>query len=360
MPARVFRATVKAAAAILVAAATHAQSDPEQLRVAPDGTEVAFGSLADAVADVKVRVAGQSAHIAGQFEARDGIGIFRPLFPLKAGLRFEAVVLPSCADALDCTPLAVVPFDGPSREPVDDSPLSVTFQPSAESIPENTLRIYLRFSRPMARGQLAQHVRLLHDDGSTVRSPFLNLNVELWDPAQMRATIYFDPGRLKRDVGPNLEAGPPLEEGRTYELVVDADMRDAEGNSIGKPARLRFTVGPPERRRIDPAEWRLHSPSPRTRDEFRVDFGRVMDVEHLKSRLALHGSGGEVLPGTVRIEDGGRTWVFAPTDPWPDTAPVLQVAPLMEDVAGNTLRMAFDAGPGEAVETPETVSIPVW
>ena len=42
---------------------------------------------------------------------------------------------------------------------------------------------------------------------------WIGINQELWDPGMQRLTLLLDPGRIKRGVGPNLEAGLALERG---------------------------------------------------------------------------------------------------------------------------------------------------
>ena len=72
----------------------------------------------------------------------------------------------------------------------------------------------------MARGDVYKHISLIRADGSRVPSAFLNLSWNFWDVGQQRLTVLLDPGRIKRGVGPNLKAGPPLAENEAYTLRV--------------------------------------------------------------------------------------------------------------------------------------------
>ena len=109
----------------------------------------------------------------------------------------------------------------------------------------------------MAQGDAYRHLSLVGVDGSLVPSPFLNLSWELWDREQKRLTVLLDPGRIKRGVGPNLEAGPPLIEGETYTLRVGPGLRDARGRVLTDTFEKTFVAVAPERERLDPRRWTI-------------------------------------------------------------------------------------------------------
>ena len=58
----------------------------------------------------------------------------------------------------------------------------------------NALKLYIYFSGAMRRGEAWQHIRLLDARGEAVKLPFLEIDQELWDPANTRLTVLFDPG----------------------------------------------------------------------------------------------------------------------------------------------------------------------
>ena len=72
--------------------------------------------------------------------------------------------------------------------------------------------------------------------------PFVELEQELWNRDQTRLTLLFDPGRIKRGVKPNVDMGPVLLEGHRYTLVIDRDLKDANGAPLAK--RLSVTSSP--------------------------------------------------------------------------------------------------------------------
>ena len=75
--------------------------------------------------------------------------------------------------------------------------------PSANRLPENTLRLYVHFSGVVARGGVYSRFKLVRDDGKAVLRPFVELDEELWSEDGLRLTLLFDPGRVKRGQTPS-------------------------------------------------------------------------------------------------------------------------------------------------------------
>lgn len=222
---------------------------------------------------------------------------------------------------------------------------------SANLVPANLLRFYLHFDRPMARGLVLRNLHLYREDAE-VSLPFLDL--ELWDREQKRLTVLIDPGRIKRGVAPQQEAGEVLEVGRGYALVLDTKTPDAEGRTLG--AEFRFRVGLALRQGIDPNQWRLDA----TASSVRVDFDRAMDVAIVERGLDVYDSSGQWVDGDVRVEDA--LWVFTPAKPLAPGRYDLRIDPTLEDIAGNRLGRPFDVDvtmrPASGVTTTLRFEIP--
>ncbi len=134
--------------------------------------------------------------------------------------------------------------------------------PSANRLPENTLRFYVQFSGPVARGDVYKRVKLVRDDGKAIALPFLEIDEELWSPDGTRLTLLFDPGRVKRGLVPREEEGPILEEGRRYTFEVEASWKDLEGRPILASHKKTFDVFAPDDAPVWPDEWALVAPAP--------------------------------------------------------------------------------------------------
>lgn len=229
-------------------------------------------------------------------------------------------------------------------QPKARTPELASFAPSQSVIPANTLRFYLHFSEPMARGQLREAVILQRADGTPVERPFLSLEAELWDASQKRATLLLDPGRLKQGVGPNAKAGTPLVAGQSYRLIISPRMQSAAGAAMGRRMTVAFTAGPPERRAIDVDAWKILRPRAAEQAPLTVTFDRIMDSAAVGRLVKLLGPGGIPIAGRVSSDGGG--WSLAPIAPWKPGTYQLVVDPTLEDISGNTPSAAFDAQAG--------------
>lgn len=272
--------------------------------------------------------------------------IMAPRFALKAGARYELAILGQTLS---------VAVPAPDATP----PRLVSFAPSQAVIPANTLRLYLHFSEPMARGQLREMVSLSTANGTLVASPFLSLEAELWDPSQTRATLLLDPGRIKQGVGPNVAGGAPLQQGQSYRLTVSPHMRSATGSPLGAPVSVAFRVGPSERGAIAPEAWEILSPAAGSHTPLSLAFDRIMDSGATSRLITLEGPDDQRIQGQITSDGGG--WSLIPEQPWQVGRYTVIVDPELEDVSGNTIAAPFDAAPGTiGIQTyPVTLTVEI-
>jgi hypothetical protein len=223
--------------------------------------------------------------------------------------------------------------------------------PSAETLPANTLRLYVHFSQPMETQDAAAHVRLLDADGRAIELPFVEVEPGLWDPQQRRLTLIFHPGRLKRGVGTGEAMGPPLVEGRRYRIVV-SDAPDARGMPMAAALEREIRVGPADRTSPRIEDVRVEAPgSPK--DALRVLFPEPLDEALLRRLVWVEDARGERVDGAVEIGEGETRFTFAPAAAWTRGDYVLRVHPALEDRAGNRFDRLFDRALA-AAPPPET------
>ncbi|NNE89615.1 MAG: hypothetical protein HKN27_16220 [Silicimonas sp.] len=232
-------------------------------------------------------------------------------------------------------------------------PALTGFAPSQSVIPANTLRMYVQFSEPMARGQFREAITLWRSEGVQVESPFLTLGPELWDPTQTRLTLLLDPGRVKQGVGPNAVGGAPLVSGEAYQLVVSGEMKSAVGVPLGQDATISIRAGDAERRAITPGNWRVLRPQAGSQMPLTVTFARIMDSGAVVRLLTLENDQGRRVRGQVNTDGGG--WSLVPDHPWQAGTYQLIVAPELEDVSGNSIGVPFDAATGTIGQIEEAV-----
>lgn len=259
-----------------------------------------------------------------------------PRFPLRQGATYDI--------SIQWPDRPEISYEFTLEQETTARPTVVSFSPSQSVIPANTLRFYVTFSQPMARGQVREHITLMTVTGAEVPSPFLNLETELWDKSQTRLTLILDPGRVKQGVGPNKTAGAPLVAGDLYALEISGEMQSAKGQDLGQDQRITFAVGAPERRKINPLDWTVETPEAGTLAPLYIGFDRIMDNQAVVRLIQLQDASGTPIVGMEKSDGGG--WSFFPATPWSATHYRLSVDPQLEDVAGNTTRAPFDAKSG--------------
>jgi hypothetical protein len=266
--------------------------------------------------------------VIGSYSIEGGV-VFRPRFPLVPGVSYRAVL------KLPGSPVLERLFNEPKRDIAASTHIEHVY-PSAGALPENTLRLYLYFSAPMSRGEAWKRIHLVDENGKADELAFL-VAEELWDPNYRRLTVFFDPGRIKRGVLPNLELGLPIADGKQYTLVIDREFLDANGLPLSEPFRKEFRGTAPERNPIDPKQWRLSSPTAGTFENLDVEFPKPLDYALLQRCLKIAG-----LAGTVSIDRDETRWRFTPAEAWKPGKYTLTVDLALEDLAGNRIDHPFD------------------
>ena len=303
--------------------------------------------------------------VLGSYELTDQAIRFRPRFPPMPGqsyrVRFDPDGLPSSARtrytgaAIDS--VVVIP------RAVDGAPTMVTqVYPSGDTLPVNLLRLYIHFSAPMSTGAAYERVLLLDQNGKRIEDAFLVVagERELWNPERTRLTLFFDPGRIKRDLRPHEEAGLPLHEGQSFSIAIDSAWRDARGNPLGAPHEKRFYVGPADRTVPRTRDWTITAPPAATDSPLVVRFAEPLDHALLLRLLVVKDENGSPVRGAAAVDALETRWRFTPAVPWPAGRYSLDVAAELEDLAGNNLRHVFDRERGQArdVLRDSMVSLP--
>jgi hypothetical protein len=269
----------------------------------------------------------------------DGGGLtFAPRFPFVAGRRYAVVIDGDVVDVLE----------RPAESRRSSVRVAAVF-PSGDTVPRNLLRLYLCFTGRMSDGR-ASGIRLVGAPHA-----FLPTDEEFWDPTRTRLTLFLDPARIKRGLVSHAAMGYPLRQGERVCLVVDG-MRDATGAQVD-PYTIDLGVGPDLRHRLDAARWRLAVPRAGGRDALTVTFDRQLDHGLLQRTIT------PPVPGRADIGSAEQSWSFEPDEPWRAGEHAIVVDTVLEDVAGNSLRRAFDRDLADAKDNPldaDKIRLPFW
>ncbi|MEM8993402.1 MAG: Ig-like domain-containing protein [Acidobacteriota bacterium] len=224
--------------------------------------------------------------------------------------------------------------------------------PSADVLPENLLRFYVYFTRPMARGDVSAAVELRDQDGRPLPGVFLSNRYELWSPDDRRLTLILDPGRVKTGLESHRRLGRALEADRRYVLTVGRGALDADGCPLAEPFEKAFTATAEDLSPPEPGRWRLDVPAAGGKRALAVELDGPHDHLSLAYRLRVLDEGGAVVPGSIELAGRESRWRFTPVDPWRAADYRLVVGAALEDLAGNRPGRRFDLAPSAGGERP--------
>ncbi len=274
---------------------------------------------------------GKPLAIFGNYKVDNDEVIFDPLIPFTRGIRYEIA-----ADGRIVKEITI-PFADSEQAPV-----LLAIYPTQDTVPENLLKIYLHFSKPMREGKSLEYLALLKNDQDTLRKVFLDLQPELWNNDGTMLTVWLDPGRIKRGLQPNKQLGAPLQEGEHYTLVVSDHWKDIQGSSLKKPYFKKFVTTKRDSLSPDPETWIVQSPAPGSLDELDIDLKSSLDYGLLTSALHVVDENEKTVLGKWRVDKEERNVRFLPDKPWREGRYQLQIETRLEDLAGNNINRPFD------------------
>jgi len=295
---------------------------------------------------VKISMSNQPGQqqIAGDFNFSNDSVVFIPVIPFTRGLNYEIRKDGKILSKFS-VPVAAT------------APKLIAVYPSTDSLPENLLKIYLSFSKPMVEGHSLNYVFLQDEKGDSLPNTFLDLNPELWNEDGTMLTIWFDPGRIKRELQPNRKLGPPMKKGGHYKLVVSAGWPDKEGRQLEETFTKTIFAVNRDSSSPNPEKWNLVIPQPGTNEALEIDCGEAMDYVLLQNCIHVADHIGKTLNGTISISTDQRRWLFVPLHPWIAGEYSLQVESRLEDLAGNNLVRPFDRDLDSKTSQPLTKNL---
>lgn len=225
---------------------------------------------------------------------------------------------------------------------------SATVYPSGSSVPENLLRIEVRFSRPLRTPLEVNQVKLLDARGQEIEEAFLDLTLPSTDGR--RVTILMHPGRVKSGVGPNVALGRALHAGSTVSLVVDHP-------ALAQPLIKVWTVTSFDVQSPQPGRWSFNVPRLQSRDALLVHLDKPISSS-AETLIAVRGPQGQRVAGRISLERGETIWRFTPSRPWRAGKHAVVTHPELEDAVGNRACAAFELAHASEVRCDSGSTLP--
>ncbi len=282
---------------------------------------------------VLIRSAADSSNtnILGNYKiSSDGI-LFEPIVPFSRGSTYE-VFSRDRRIILVQIPLANAA----------DAPDLVSVYPRQDTVPENLLKIYLQFSKPMREGESQKYISLIKNDRDTLHDVFLDLQPELWNEDRTVITIWLDPGRIKRDLQPNRRLGNPLKKGEHYKLAISDQWQDVQGLRLKKEYTKKVFVGLRDSVSPDPKQWDVSVPEKATIKPLEINLKEALDHFLLKETINISHENGNPVKGKMEVLNKEKMLRFTPSSPWISGNYVLVVETRLEDLTGNNINRPFD------------------
>jgi len=267
--------------------------------------------------------------IIGTIESEKSSIIFKPLVPFNQETPYTLL----CEGAV-----SHFSIDKPQAYEAIDI---VNIYPSVKEVPANILKWYIRFSRPVNPVKIYEHIQFLNEDGAAIDRSILNLKAPLLSDDGTLLTIWIEPGRQKRLLGPNRHLGSVFDPYATYILQIDGAIKDMEGSNMVNPVSHRFVTTDADREQPSIDAWSVGSLQAHTLNPLTIAITEQVDYGSLIDAFGLYYQGHRVA-GTLEYDSHGNTILFQPEENWQAGDYTISLEQQLEDLAGNNLMHLFD------------------
>lgn len=278
----------------------------------------------------------------GSFGQKGDELLFTPMIPFTRGMRYDVRVRNVRAGG----------FEVPENT-AGNAPNVTAIYPSADTLPENLLKVYLHFDQPMREGVSGKYVKLIKNGRDTIDGAFLDLQPELWNPERTVLTLWLDPGRIKRNLQPNKQLGAPMERSMRYQIAVSQAWTDTRGKKLANSYQKSFVTAIKDSLSPQPSQWTMVSPASATKQPLKINFRESLDHSLLQEVLTIQNSNGTNVSGRWQTGDHEKQCSFIPDNDWKAGPYKIMIEPRLEDLAGNNLVRPFDR---DVTKNPEAVT----
>nr|WP_298998970.1 Ig-like domain-containing protein [uncultured Allomuricauda sp.] len=236
------------------------------------------------------------------------------------------------------------------------NPELIAIYPSVDTVPQNLLKMYFVFSQPMQHSKSALDFISVFDNTLQKESDiFLEMQTELWNKEHTRLTLWLDPGRIKTDLIPNREKGPPLLQKHRYTISIDSLWTSEQGYPLARKYIKTLNVVGKDSQRPNPKLWDVNIPRANTKNPLEIRFNEPMDAVLILETIQVKNREGELMEGTFSLLENELKLEFKPKEKWVPGKYSVHVNPVLEDLAGNNLERLFDTDLSDnSVDTKST------
>lgn len=226
------------------------------------------------------------------------------------------------------------------NEPIA-KPVVLAVYPSSNELPENLLRIYVQFSKPMKTVGNLEKIKLVDNEGNEVNNVFFNNVYELWNNEQTQLTLILDPARVKTGLMANEALGHAIKSNNNYTLIIEG-LEDVNHQQMTTTFNKKISVTVADTLIPETSNWKLSIPKAKSISNFTVSFPEMLDYNSLQQRLIVTDNKNNPIEGLITIKNQETQWCFQPKKPWQNGQYILHINARLEDPSGNNLNGLFD------------------
>ena len=217
----------------------------------------------------------------------------------------------------------------------------IAIYPSTKEVPANILKWYIEFSQPVNPVKIYDHIYFADEYGQEVDRSILNLAAPLLSDDGTLLTVWVEPGRQKRMLGPNEHLGSVFEKDKSYTLNIASTLKDINGVPVRAAVSHQFKVVEADRSKPSISQWEVIVPEANSQETLRIVSEEQIDYGSLLDAFSVM-QGGVNVRGDLAYDGNKGTIEFKPFHKWSQGEYVISVDYILEDLAGNNLLHLFD------------------
>jgi len=228
-----------------------------------------------------------------------------------------------------------------NKSEINTSMKVVEIYPNSKLVPANILKWYIKFSNPVNPVKIYEHIHFLDENGKEIDRAILNLGAPLISDDGTLLTIWIEPGRQKRMLGPHQHLGSVFKPFKHYTLYIDNTLKDKDGITIEKSINHNFTTSESDRIKPSISEWEVKPLQTNTRQPLEILINESLDFGSLYDAISIVTNSSKI-NGELNFDSQKNKIYFTPESNWEKGIYLIKIDPFLEDLAGNNLKHLFD------------------
>lgn len=269
--------------------------------------------------------------IFGDFTKKNDTLVFTPVIPLSSNTSYQ----------IKRNGIVISEFFVETSI-LKNNPKILDIYPKIDTVPENLLKMYIIFSKPMQQVKDAKEFISVYDLTKNKEIDiFLDLETELWNNNNTELTLWLDPGRIKKGLIPNEKQGKPIEQGKKYLIKIDRNWFDTNENSLDKDYQKEIFVTQKDIIKPSKKQLQIFTPEFNTKNNLKIESSEELDMMLIEDNFSIY-MNNTLISGAFSFDKKAKIVYFKPNNKWTKGNYKLIIKSQQEDLAGNNFNRLFD------------------